>query len=63
MNRRVGLYCSVACFVIWLLVMVVIVSKLPVKLDTIVMLSWPLLPGVAGGLYFYYLDKNCNWDE
>ncbi len=61
MNCKTGLYCVFASLAVWLLIITVIVLKLPVKMDTVVMLSWPTLPGVLGGWVFYRMDKNGEW--
>lgn len=60
-NKKTGLYCAILCIAVWLGLMIVIVAKLPHKLDTVIMLSWPALPGVIGGLAFYRMDKNECW--
>lgn len=61
MNCKTGLYCVVASLAVWFLIMLVIVLKLPVKSDTVVMLSWPTLPGLVGGWIFYRMDKKGEW--
>lgn len=57
MNKNIGVICSVASFFVWLTVMLVIVVKLPIKQDTIIMLSWPTVPGIIGGMIFQKKDR------
>ena len=61
-NKNVGLYCAAASFCVWLVIIFLVVAKLPVKIDTFILLSWPVLPGVIGGYIFYKMDKNGSWD-
>lgn len=60
-DKNFGLYCSFASLLVWATVTIMIVMKLPVKIDTFIMLSWVTVPGVVGGLIFYRLDKNNRW--
>lgn len=61
MDKNIGLICALASFVIWAGVMVVIVMRLPVKMDTMILLSWPVLPGIVGGLVFQKKDRENDW--
>lgn len=63
MNRKEGLYYAGISFCFWLCIMLTITWYLPVWLDTMIMLSWTILPGVVGGLVFYVKDNSGQWDE
>lgn len=60
-NKKIGLYCMVASILVEMFVVMKIVINIPVKLDTLLLLSWPILPGVAGGYLFYLMDRDNKW--
>lgn len=62
MDKNIGLCCALASAAIWLAIMLLVVVRLPVKIDTFLMLSWPVLPGVVGGLLFQKKDREGSWD-
>lgn len=61
MDKKIGIICALASFLIWAFIVVVIVTKLPVKADTFILLSWPVLPGIVGGLAFQKKDREKSW--
>jgi drug/metabolite transporter (DMT)-like permease len=62
-NRYVGLICALVSLGIYLFLVFGIVMQLPVKADTFIMFSWPVVPGIIGGLVFFYKDMHKHWDD
>lgn len=62
-KKYFGLYCSAVSIAIWLLMMIIVVRVLPVKLDTALIFSWPVLPGAVGGYIFYRAECAGKWDR
>jgi hypothetical protein len=62
-NKNFGLYCSLACVIVYIFLNVYVIAKLPIKLDTFLLFSWLVVPGIIGGLVFYHMDKNGLWGE
>ena len=63
MNRNVGLYCALTCGLIYVLLNIFLVFRLPKVLDTFLIFSWVFVPGIIGSLVFYFMDKRGSWDE
>lgn len=59
--NKLGLYCSSFGIAFWLILVFGLIIKLPIKLPTLILLSWPILPGIIGGFIFYNLDKSDSW--
>lgn len=62
-NRNVGLYCAVGSALVYLLLNIFLVFRLPKILDTFLVFSWVFVPGIIGSLIFYVMDKKGRWDE
>lgn len=62
-NKKLGLYCSAVGIVFYLFVILKIIMQLPVKTGTLILFSWPILPGIIGGYIFYRIDKNESWGK
>ena len=60
-NKNLGLYCLAGASALYVFYVLKIVMSLPVKIDTLLLLSWPTLPGVIGSYIFYKMDKNGSW--
>ncbi|MFK5951704.1 MAG: hypothetical protein QM498_01510 [Desulfobacterium sp.] len=63
MNKNLGLQCSIFASIFYILINVLLVFKLPEKLDTFLVFSWVTVPGIIGGLIFYRMDKKGLWRE
>lgn len=63
MNRNVGLYCALLSGLIYVLLNIFLVFRLPKVLDTFLIFSWVFVPGIIGSLVFYFMDKRGAWDE
>lgn len=62
MNRNVGLYCALISGLVFVLLNVFLVFKLPNVLDTFLVFSWVFVPGIVGSVIFYVMDKKGKWD-
>lgn len=60
-KSKLGLYCSAFGTAFWLFVVFGLVMKLPVKTPTLLLLSWPILPGIICGYVFYKMDEKGCW--
>lgn len=60
-KRYVGLYCSLIGTLFYILIIFGLIVKLPVKLPTFILLSWPILPGIVSGIIFYKMDICGSW--
>lgn len=63
MNKNLGLYCGLFSLVIYIGLIVFVIARLPVKLDTLLMFSWPILPGIVGSFIFYRMDQKDAWNK
>lgn len=61
-KKYLGLLCSMWGVAFWLLLIFGLILRLPVKLPTFILLSWPVLPGIICGVIFYRMDANGSWD-
>lgn len=61
MNKNLGMYCALVGLAVYGFLVFGIVLRLPVKIDTFVMFSWPVVPGIIGALILYYRDKTGYW--
>lgn len=62
MNRNVGLYCALISGLVYVLLNIFLVFRLPKVLDTFLVFSWVFVPGIIGSLIFYVMDKKGSWD-
>lgn len=62
-DKYIGLYCSLACVILYIFLNACIIAKLPIKLDTFILFSWLVVPGIIGGLVFYHMDKKGLWGD
>lgn len=60
-KSKLGLYCSAFGIMFWLFIVLGLVIKLPVKTPTLILLSWPILPGIICGYVFYKMDEKDCW--
>ncbi len=63
MNRNIGLYCGIFSLVLYIGLIVFVIARLPIKLDTLLMFSWPIIPGIIGSFLFYRMDQKGVWKE
>lgn len=63
MNKNTGLYCALFSLFLYALLVVFVILRLPVKMDTFVLLSWPIVPGIIGSFIFYRMDQNGSWEK
>ncbi|MCF7935894.1 MAG: hypothetical protein K9L28_06120 [Synergistales bacterium] len=62
-NRNVGLWCALASTAIFAFLIFGFIMKMPVKVDTLILFSWPILPGIIGSLIFFFRDRAGHWDQ
>ena len=62
-NKKLGLYCLSAGLALYIFIILKIVINLPIKIDTLLLFSWPLIPGIIGSYVFYRIDKDENWGK
>lgn len=55
-KSKVGLYWAIFGFVFYAFLNIFIVLQLPEKVDTFLIFSFVILPGVVGGLIFQMMD-------
>ncbi len=63
MNKNTGLYCALFSLFLYVLLVVFVILRLPVKMDTLALLSWPIVPGIIGSLVFYRMDRSGSWEK
>jgi len=56
-KTNVGLYWALVGLSFYTFLLVAIVFQLPQKIDTFIVFSWVVLPGVIGGTIFQFMDK------
>lgn len=60
-NTNLGLYCLAAGLSFYIFVILKIIINLPIKIDTLLLFSWPILPGIIGSYIFYRMDNSGTW--
>ena len=55
-NSKLGLYWAIGGLAFYVFLNIFIVFQLPEKMDTFLVFSWVVLPGIIGGVIFQVMD-------